>query len=98
MWTPTTRRQHSRAGTRYETDFNRRRMGADRAVHARAVPPLSGRAGAGAADLPLQLDHLQGKLLIPGLKQEGIETAPVLDRAQRLGAEAEPNHPVERVA
>src|SRR5665648_1229898 len=49
-------------------------------------------------DLALKTPCLQGKLLVAGLQQIGVEAAAMLNRAERIGGDGEPDVLLERIA
>jgi hypothetical protein len=49
-------------------------------------------------DLPLQAPRLQRKLFIPGLEEERIQAAAVLNGTQRVGTDAKPHAAAKAIA
>jgi hypothetical protein len=59
MWTPTTRRQHSRIVTRYQTDLTDAESARDRAAIAEAQRDRQAAPAADAKDLELHLTGIK---------------------------------------
>jgi hypothetical protein len=59
MWTPTTRRQHSRIVTRYQTDLTDAESARDRAAIAEAQRDRQAAPAADARDLELHLTGIK---------------------------------------